>query len=216
MSEWPFSCALTAEQEAQLETYAVELGRVNRQFNLVSRKDERMLRDHHVGHCLALAHRAIAPGTRVVDWGTGGGLPAVVLAILFPEVQILGVDSNQKKTRSVDLFVRRLGLKNAGSWHGRAEQFDGPTNNLSVSRATAPLALLWSWHERVAATPRSDLDQQYWQDGLLCLKGGDLEAEIAELKASRPHLILERIPLSPLTADPFFATKEIIHVAQGS
>lgn len=209
---WPFDISLSAEQDEQLLAYEAELRAVNRRFNLVSRSDASNLRDHHIGHCLAYGIRAFHPGTTVVDWGTGGGLPAVVLGILFPEIQIVAVDSNQKKTRSVDLFVRRLGLQNVSTWHGRAEAYSGHAP-LSVSRATAPLAMLWSWHQAMASEGNHLPTAEHWGDGLVCLKGGDLGQEIADLHAAYPGLVLDRIPLKTLTADPYFATKEIIQVA---
>lgn len=211
-ASWPFDIPLTDEQDERLQAYARELQAVNRQFNLVSRTDEAHMKDRHVGHCLALGMRRIPPGTRVIDWGTGGGLPAIVLGVLFPDVQILGVDSNNKKTRSVDLFARRLGISNVHTWHGRAEACQAEAH-LSVSRATAPLEKLWSWHVAVALEPRQIQDSAIWKDGLLCLKGGDLEDEVAMLTSAHPDLLVERIELKTRTSDPYFATKEIIHVS---
>ena len=208
---WPFNIDLSSEQTEQLLAYESELRAVNQRFNLVSRHDASNLLAHHIGHCLAYAVRTFKPGTTVIDWGTGGGLPAVVLGILFPDISIVGVDSNQKKTRSVDLFVRRLGLSNVSSWHGRAASYPDHAS-LSVSRATAPLSTLWSWHAGMAVTPAEPATNARWGDGLVCLKGGDLSAEIEDLHASYPGLVLDRIPLKTLTSDPYFATKEIIQV----
>lgn len=211
-ASWPFDISLTDEQDMCLQAYANELRAVNRQFNLVSRADEAHMKDRHVGHCLALGERRILPGTKVIDWGTGGGLPAIVLGVLFPDVQILGVDSNNKKTRSVDLFARRLGISNVHTWHGRAEASRAEAH-LSVSRATAPLETLWAWHEAVALDPRQIKDPGVWKDGLLCLKGGHLDDEVAALISVHPDLLVERIELGTRTSDPYFATKEIIHVS---
>jgi len=209
---WPFDIELTAEQTEQLLSYEREFRAVNKRFNLVSRQDASNLLAHHIGHCLAYGIRSFRKGSTIVDWGTGGGLPAIVLGILCPDVTIVAVDSNQKKTRSVDLFARRLGLDNVASWHGRAEAYPDHAP-LSVSRATAPLATLWGWHTAMATEPDVAPSGQIWQDGLICLKGGDLSDEIEELHAAFPGLNLERIPLKPLTSDPYFATKEIIQVA---
>lgn len=214
-TSWPFVVDVGAHEDGQLRAYAEELKAVNRRFNLVSRADENQILEHHVGHCLALAIRKISDQTRVTDWGTGGGLPAIVLGILFPGTKVLAVDSNQKKTRSVDLFARRIGVPNVKSWHGRAESCTWDTH-LSVSRATAPLKALWSWHSAVATKPRVVADDAFWKDGLLCLKGGDLSAEIEELHKAYPGVVLERIPLKTLTSDPYFATKEIIHVSESA
>ena len=72
-----------------------ELVEMNQRVNLISRKDTDQVFHHHIGHCLAMAHRGFPSGTELVDWGTGGGLPAVVLAILFPDVQIVAVDATR-------------------------------------------------------------------------------------------------------------------------
>jgi 16S rRNA (guanine527-N7)-methyltransferase len=212
---WPFDIPLDEKQHEQLLAYARELQSVNRQFNLVSRVDESHVQTRHIGHCLALGTRRIPAETAVIDWGTGGGLPAIVLGILFPDTSVLGVDSNQKKTRSVDLFARRLGIPAVRSWHGRAEACIERAN-LSVSRATAPLKVLWSWHAAVALPPRIETREDVWKDGLLCLKGGQLDAEIAALTAEFPNVIVERTPLRQLTSDPYFETKEIVHVRSTS
>lgn len=213
--KWPFEIDLSSEQAEALIAYEAELHAVNQRFNLVSRHDATNLLSHHIGHCLAYGLRAFRSGMTVVDWGTGGGLPAVVLGILFPEITIVAVDSNQKKTRSVDLFVRRLGLDNVSTWHGRAESYPGHAS-LSVSRATAPLATLWGWHESMASTPQNERLDTYWADGLVCLKGGALEAEIADLHVKYPGLTLDRIPLKDHASDPYFDTKEIIQVTTSS
>jgi len=106
--KWPFEISIDPDQEKRLFSYAEELRRVNRQFNLISRQDEDRILSHHVGHCLAFGLRAFRGETSIVDWGSGGGLPAIPIAILYPEVTMTAVDSNSKKTRSVDMFCRRF------------------------------------------------------------------------------------------------------------
>ena len=184
-------------QRATLDAYAEQLRRLNRAFNLVSPRTVRDIPRLHIEHCLTLAARPLVPGTTVVDWGSGGGLPAVPLAVAFPEADIVAVDSVGKKTEAVRLFARRLEIPNLSAWNGRAEAYDGVAH-LSVSRATAPLADLWAWHAAVAAPlddppapPTADeplaLDRA-WAPGLLCLKGGDLAAEIAALRDAHGDL----------------------------
>jgi 16S rRNA (guanine527-N7)-methyltransferase len=151
----------------------------------------------------------------VVDWGSGGGLPAIPLAIVWPDIEILAVDSNGKKTRAVDLFCRRLGIKNCRSWHGRAEQAEG-SFHYSVSRATAPLADLWQWHQRVETSP-SNLEVEVpssnvWAPGLICLKGGDLQEEIRVMNHKFPDLETRVQPLALLKHDSYFETKCLVHV----
>lgn len=196
---------LTDAQRASLVAYAAELARVNRAFNLVSPATVRDIPRTHIGHSLALAARPFPVGTTVVDWGSGGGLPAVPLAVAFPYTAFVAVDSVGKKTRAVELFARRLGLPNVGVWNGRADVYDGPAPTLSVSRATAPLADLWAWHAAARAEPPADTSTPApdaplaadtpWPPGLVCLKGGDLTDEIAALHAAHPGLTVVQWPL---------------------
>ncbi|WP_412069431.1 16S rRNA (guanine(527)-N(7))-methyltransferase RsmG [Rubrivirga sp. IMCC43871] len=172
---------LSGAQRATLDAYVGQMERLNRRVNLVARPADRTDLERHVRHCLALATRPFEAGAVVVDWGSGGGLPAVPLAVAFPEASFIAVDTVGKKTEAVKLFARRLGLDNLTAWNGRAEVYDGPAPTRSVSRATAPLATLWAWHERVA-TPGADL---------LCLKGGDLRDERAALDEEWPGLAVE-------------------------
>jgi 16S rRNA (guanine527-N7)-methyltransferase len=167
---------LTLPDEAvrQLAAYADLLRAANARHNLIARTDLDAVEERHVLHCLELARWPVAPGETVVDWGTGGGLPLVPMAVAFPEVQFVGVDAVEKKVRSVRRMIRELGLANADALHARAEEVR-LERTLSVSRATAPLATLWSWHAAQAGPLEAPLR---------CLKGGDLADEIADLKAA--------------------------------
>lgn len=212
MPTWPLPVDLTPDQEQLLVEYGSVLVEVNQRVNLISRKDTDQVFHHHIGHCLAMAHCGFSPGSELVDWGTGGGLPAVVLAILFPDVQVVAVDSTQKKIRAVEHFIAHLGLTNIRAWNGRAEQYPDRFH-MSVSRATAPLATLWGWHARKAQAPRTE-SPGAWSDGLLCLKGGDLRAEIAAMQKAYRNLRVEQIPLKGITDDPYFETKALVHVSR--
>ena len=185
----PTPPALTNAQRATLGAYVAELARVNRRVNLVARGATAADLERHVRHCLALAERPFPGGAVVVDWGTGGGLPAIPLAVAFPDVRFVAVDAVGKKTEAVRLFARRLGVGNVEVWNGRAEAYDGPTPHYAVSRATAPLADLWGWFARVreplAAPPEA------WAPGLVCLKGGDLTDEVAALREAFPETAVE-------------------------
>jgi len=189
---------------------------VNKQFNLISRSDISQVRDHHVGHCLAYALRSFPAGSTVVDWGSGGGLPAIPISILWPEVTVIAIDSNAKKTRSIDLFSRRLGLKNCSTWHGRAENWSGQAD-YSVSRATAPLRDLWSWHDRATDSQSQSSENapdNCWERGLVCLKGGDLRLEIADLLSGFQECDVQTISLNKHISDSYFDTKLLVHVTQ--
>lgn len=206
----PFS-ALSEAQREKIGQYEQLLRRFNRKINLISPDTEAHLRERHIRHSLALTWRQFPPGSRMVDWGSGGGLPAIPLAIACPEVEVIAVDSVGKKVRTVRTMARRLGLDNLFAWDGRAERWTGPAH-YSVSRATAPLSDLWRWHRRVAESDTPQNDEAIWTPGLLCLKGGDLSDEIADLRADDPAVRVEQIPLRPLLGREHFAHKCIVAV----
>ena len=210
----PFD-ALTAEQEEQLDALEEQLLRFNQRVNLISPETEDAFRTRHLLHCLTLTVREFPDGCTIVDWGTGGGLPAIPLAICYPEVTVVGVDSVGKKSRAVRTIARRLGLENCFTWNGRAEEWTGEAR-YSVSRATAPLATLWRWHCRVAMPLDEAPGDDAWPPGLLALKGGDLSEEIADLRADDPDVAIERHPLGDLLGrNGFFGEKEIVAVRSG-
>jgi 16S rRNA (guanine527-N7)-methyltransferase len=194
------------------------LAEMNRRVNLVSREsiDERWVR--HILHSLCLGVRGFPAGARVVDWGTGGGLPCIPLAIAFPDVDFVGVDAVGKKVMAVRAMVRRLGLDNVDVVQTRAEEWEGRTE-YSVSRATAPLSLLWAWHVRVAnrkGRPGEAAATVAWADnwpsGLICLKGGDLREEIDHLRAEHPDVDAEVFPLADLVGISEFQEKHVVVV----
>ncbi|MEM1116038.1 MAG: RsmG family class I SAM-dependent methyltransferase [Bacteroidota bacterium] len=201
---------LDSRQRARLDAYTAEMERVNRRVNLVARAATRDDLRRHVRHCLALATRPFPSGSVVVDWGSGGGLPAVPLAVAFPEARVVAVDAVGKKTEAVKLFGRRLELDNLTAWNGRAEAYDGPAPHYSVSRATAPLATLWAWHMAVRTPLNAPRDA--WAPGLLALKGGDLAAEIEALRASASVKVAVTPLLDVLGAD--WADKSLVHVTE--
>jgi 16S rRNA (guanine527-N7)-methyltransferase len=231
---WDPLAALSDDQRARLAAFERLLVQMNRRVNLVSPDTTGDVRRRHTRHGLALTHRAFPAGATVVDWGTGGGLPALPLAIACPHLTVVGVDSVGKKARAVRTMARRLGLPNVFAWHGRAEDWRGLDGagdtraTLAVSRATAPLAALWRW-TRAACVPGPPTtaaaggddaegsavvgDAATWPvGGLVCLKGGDLTGEIAALHAEAPDVRVEQIPLRPLLGDAYFAEKCIVAV----
>lgn len=201
--------ACPPERAAHLQSYSDMLAEVNRSVNLISREsvDERWTR--HILHSLCLGLKPFPRGSRVVDWGTGGGLPLVPLAIAFPEVRFVGVDSVRKKVLAVRSIIRRLQIENAGAVHARAESWVGVAE-YSVSRATAPLARLWRWHTRIARP--GPVPEGCWPAGLVCLKGGDLSDEVAELLARYHDVHVDVLPLAEITSVPEFAGKQIVSV----
>lgn len=208
---WEPLSRLSSRQRDQLDTFTDLLLGLNNKINLISRDTAAHFAERHILHTLALTWKTFPPGSSIVDWGTGGGLPAIPLAICFPETTVHAVDAVGKKIQAVRTMARRLGLQNLQPWHGRAEQWPG-TAHYSVSRATAPLRDLWSWHTAVYAAPPFSASDSSWAPGLICLKGGDLSEEIAALVAEDPAVHIERTPLRPLLDRLHFGNKYLIEV----
>lgn len=183
-----------------VDAYVEALLAWNMRVNLVARSTGADQAREHVAHCLALATRVFPDGEQVVDWGTGGGLPAVPLAIAFPTVSFLAVDSTAKKTAALKAMVRELGIDNVEVWNGRAEEWGGEAS-FFVSRATAPLRKLWQWSRRALRPTAGPADtgenvppaRGSWKPGLICLKGGDLGREIRQVKADVECLSLDKV-----------------------
>ncbi len=171
-------------QQGKLLAYSNLLSTYNQRINLVSRRTSTSDFTLHIHECLAFVRLPFPRGTTLVDWGTGGGLPAIPLAIMRPDVTVYAVDSVEKKILAVRAFKRKLELPNLHPWHGRAETFS-PKINFSVSRATASLTRLWQWHCRVA-TPIG---------ALYCIKGGDLIAERRDLERMDSSIDIKQVPM---------------------
>ena len=164
-----------------------------------------------------LGRRAFPAGAVVADFGTGGGLPGIPLAIRFPDVHFILIDSIGKKTDLVLAIVATLGLPNVEVVQSRAESWDGECD-FAVSRATAPLRTLWSWTApRLADRPAFSVGaetEDLWMPGLLALKGGDLSDEIREMEADYPDLAVVEIPLDEFCEG--FPDKSVVHVCGGT
>lgn len=192
-----------------LGEYARLLLEYNQMVNLISRKSTADDVQRHIEHSLCLAKKRFVKDSTVVDWGSGGGLPAIPLAIVFPNIRIIAVDTIGKKTKAIDHFIAELGLQNVAAWNGRAEEFD-ESYHYSVSRATAKLARLWSWHAGNVVRLSTEPGDGVWKQGLLTLKGGDLSNEISDMKRSFKHVRVECDPIAMLggveVSDKFIVT----------
>ena len=175
----------------------------NAKINVISRKDIDNLYEHHILHSLGIAQIIrFTPGSRIMDLGTGGGFPGIPLAILFPEVHFHLVDSIGKKVRVAGEIAQAIRLKNVTTAHERAEEEKGKFDFV-VSRAVMPLAdLVKIIRKNIASKQQNALP-----NGLICLKGGELERETNPLK-SRTHLT----NLSDYFKEPFFETKKVVYV----
>lgn len=174
----------------------------NEQINVVSRKDIESLYTNHVLHSLSIAAVCpFNPGMRIVDIGTGGGFPGIPLAIFYPEVEFLLVDSIGKKLKVVQGVADAVGLKNVKVLHSRMEDLPQQDFDFAVSRAVAPLKDLWRWARPYIKKRKST----ELANGLICLKGGDLSQEISE-STLRPSLW----PVSDIFPEPHFADKYVV------
>ncbi len=207
--------ALTPEQRERFDALDTLYRDWNAKINVISRKDIDNLYEHHVLHSLGIAEVInFRPGTRVMDLGTGGGFPGIPLAILFPEVQFHLVDSIGKKIRVCNEVISALGLTNVTTQQARAEEIKyqkSPSASLLlparfdfvVSRAVMPLADLVK-----AARPHiSQKHQNALPNGLIALKGGELEHEAATVRGTK---IIT--PLSDYFSEEYFQTKKVIYV----
>ena len=175
----------------------------NAQINVVSRKDVGSLYLHHVLHSLGIAQFTnFVPSTRILDVGTGGGFPGIPLAILFPEVHFHLVDSIGKKIKVVREVAAGIGLENVEADHIRAEQLDG-NYDFVVSRAVTRLVDFYPW----VRDKFLKKDKNAIQNGILYLKGGDLQEEIKEAR-----LKAEIYNLSDYFKEEFFETKHIVYI----
>lgn len=176
----------------------------NAQINVISRKDIDLLYERHILHSLAIAKVcSFKPGQHILDVGTGGGFPGIPLAILYPETEFLLVDSIGKKIKVVNEVAGALELKNLTAVHSRAEQIHQKFDFV-VSRAVTQLKDFYPW---IRSKFKKDSFSSL-QNGVLYLKGGDLEQELKESKLKNIALYA----LKDFFDEEFFKTKFVVYV----
>lgn len=196
--------ALTARQREQFTAALRLYPEWNAKINVISRKDIDNLEVNHILHSLSIAKFInFTPGTRVLDLGTGGGFPAVPLAVMFPETQFLLVDRVAKKLRVADDIAAQTGLTNVTTFHGDVREVKEKVDFV-ISRAVMPLPELEPLAKRLIDRGHA---LNAIPNGLICLKGGDLDDEIAKYRC---RLIID--DLSTYFDEPFFATKRLLYL----
>jgi len=192
---------LTETQRHQFSQLSSLYRHWNEKINVISRKDIDNIYVNHVLHSMGIAKViSFNKGAHVMDVGTGGGFPGIPLAILFPETEFYLIDSIGKKITVVKEVASSLGLKNVTAEQIRAEQVKNKYDFV-VSRAVTRMKEFYGWvHHKIKSTSTHPLD-----NGILYLKGGDLEEELNELK--RPYRLYE---LSDYFKEGFFETKKVV------
>ena len=194
---------LSEEQQRQFEALDDLYRDWNAKINVISRKDIDSLYLHHVLHSLAIAKVVrFRPGTEILDFGTGGGFPGIPLAILFPDCRFKLIDGTGKKIRVAQEVSQAIGLRNCQPEHLRGEDEKG-RYDFVVSRAVMPLPdLVKIVRKNISKTQRNALP-----NGVICLKGGDLQAE------TRPfHNIIELTDISQFFHEEWFKEKHVIYL----
>lgn len=180
----------------------------NEKINVISRKDMDNFYERHVLHSLSIAKFALFPsGTKVLDFGTGGGFPGIPLAIYFPEVQFHLVDSIGKKITVVNEIVKELGLRNITAEKQRVEALKTKYDFITC-RAVTELSAIIKWTRNLLKNKSaSATEANMLKNGWLLLKGGDIDSEINKAK-----VIAEKFPLSEFYTEEFFKEKYLIYI----
>lgn len=195
---------LTDQQRQQFETLLRLYPEWNTKINVISRKDIDNLELNHIVHSLGIVKFVkFTPGTTVLDLGTGGGFPAIPLAVYYPQVQFHLVDRVGKKLKVAQDVAKQAGLTNVTLQHGDIKEVKG-TFHFVVSRAVMDLGDMVPLVRRLIDKKQQ---QNAVPNGLIALKGGDLTAEIAPFR--RKVLVEE---LSTHFEEDYFKTKKLIYL----
>jgi len=198
---------LTEEQKTQLAKLGPLYREWNQKINVVSRKDIDNIYDNHILHSMAIAKViSFVPSAKVLDLGTGGGLPGIPLAILFPETSFTLIDGTRKKITVVQEIVEALELKNVEARHMRAEELKMKFDFV-VCRAVASLDKLSNWSMNLIR----EKQQHALPNGLITLKGGNLREEIKAL-GKRAHEYVDVYPLSDYYEEEYYKEKGLVYV----
>ena len=188
----------------ELQKFSKYLLEWNAVVNLISRKDSEQIVERHILHSLSIVKfLEFKKPCRVMDLGTGGGFPGLPLAIFYPDVEFVLVDSIAKKIRVVDDIREKMNLKSVQAVCARAESIDGKFDFV-VTRAVAPLIKLNGWvKEKISSKHNHSL-----KNGIIALKGGDLKGELS----SFGHRV-EQVPISTYFEEEFFESKSVVYLS---
>ena len=194
---------LTSSQISQFETLVELYNYWNSKINLISRKDINEIEVRHFLHSLSIAKFfSFKPKTNILDIGTGGGFPGIPLALIFPDVNFHLTDSIGKKIKVVNEIKNNLGLKNVYAEHIRSENVKN-SYDFIVNRAVTNMSNLVS----LIGDKISNINNHgSINNGIICLKGGDLENELKPFKNYKIY------QLNELFDEPFFETKKIVYL----
>ncbi len=194
---------LTEKQREQMKALYPQYADWNSKINVISRKDIENLYLHHVLHSLGIAKMLrFKAGSKIMDLGTGGGFPGIPLAIIFPEVHFHLVDSIGKKIKVGQAVAEAIGLTNISFCHCRGEE-EKDLFDFVVSRAVMPLTDL----AKIIRKNIRKEQQNALPNGLICLKGGELQHEILPFKKQAISL-----NLSDYFKETFFETKKVVYI----
>lgn len=195
--------SLTGEQRRQFSMLPSLYREWNERINVISRKDIDHFEVNHLLHSLAIARFiSFLPGTAVIDIGTGGGLPGIPLAILFPDVRFTLIDSIAKKIRVVSEITAAAGLGNVLARAVRSENTTG-SYDFIIGRAVTEVEQFVK-QTRHLSSPRSFNNIK---NGWIFLKGGDLESELRLFHSSAAV-----VPISNWFDEPYFETKKVVYL----
>lgn len=195
--------SITQDQIQRFEALDALYHDWNSKINVISRKDIDNLYEHHVLHSLAIAKIInFRPGTTIVDIGTGGGFPGIPLAIMFPQCSFTLVDSVGKKIKVASEIATALSLENVSFVNDRMEAVK-QSFDFAVSRAAMSLDLL----VKVCRKNIAKGGQNALPNGLICLKGGELEEEMKPFKRTA-----SLYNLSEFFSEEYFSTKKGLYL----
>ncbi len=195
--------ALSDKQQAQFSALPDLYAEWNAKINVISRKDMDQFAVHHVLHSLAIAkYTPFAPSTKIIDVGTGGGFPGIPLAIFFPEVEFLLIDSIGKKIKVVEAVAKALGLSNLRARQERSENVKAKFDFVVSRAVTAFPDFVKLTRHLVSAEHRNAV-----MNGIIYLKGGDFQDEIKPFG----HSVIT-CDISAYFEEEYFLTKKFLHL----